>query len=78
VWIISALDLFFWQLPFSDNLNINDYPKLEKIMTIFFFFEKLYKNSSRLDSEEIDPFSVLSDLEKIVSYYDFSKIQEEA
>ncbi|NDY73083.1 hypothetical protein DO021_15480 [Desulfobacter hydrogenophilus] len=70
VWNISALDLCAWQLPLADTRNINDYQQLAKIMTIFFFFEKIYKNWFKLDSiNDVNPFDVVPGLNKILAYY---------
>jgi hypothetical protein len=72
VWSIASLDLFVWQMPSADFRDKNNYCELAKIMTIFFFFEKLYKNEFQL-SNQINPFDKLMNLDKIVSYYYFSK-----
>jgi len=72
VFDISYLDLFAWQLPNIDLRNKNDYKKIAKIMTIFFFIEKIYKKEYSL-SNDINPFDKIMNLDKIVSYYYFSK-----
>lgn len=73
VFNISSLDLFTWQLPNADTRNKNDYAKVAKIMTIFFFFEKIYKNESSL-SNGINPLDkVTMDISKILAYYNFTK-----
>jgi len=69
---ISSLDLFAWQLPNADLRNINNYKEIAKIMTIFFFIEKIYKNESCF-SNDTNPFNQIVDLDKIVSYYYFAK-----
>lgn len=56
----------------ADLRDKNNYCELSRIMTIFFFFEKLYKNEFQL-SNDINPFDKLMNLDKIVSYYYFSK-----
>lgn len=72
VWNIASLDLFAWQLPSADFRHKNNYLELAKIMTIFFFFEKLYKNESQL-SNNTNPIDEIFNLDKIISYYYFAK-----
>ncbi len=69
---ISSLDLFAWQLPNTGLRNKNNYKEIAKIMAIFFFIEKIYKNEYSL-SNEINPFDKIMNLDKIVSYYYFAK-----
>lgn len=72
VWNIASLDLFAWQLPSADLRHKNNYLELARIMTIFFFIEKLYKNKYEL-SNKTNPFDTIMNMDKIVSYYYFQK-----
>jgi len=71
VWNISALDLFSWQLPAADSRKIHRYKQIARIMVIFFFFEKIYKNASQLASgNETNPIDKIQELSKILAYHE--------
>lgn len=73
VFNIASLDLFAWQLPKADSRDKNDYQQLAKIITIFFFIEKLYKAEESLNND-VNPFDKISmELDKIFAYYDYAK-----
>jgi hypothetical protein len=72
VYNISHLDLFAWQLPNADPRKKNDYKTIAKIMTIFFFIEKIYKYGFGY-STNLNPFKKISALNNIISYYNYIK-----
>ena len=73
VFNISSLNLFAWQLPNADARNTNDYKQISKIMTIFFFMEKIHKRESSL-SNDINPLDIATmQLDKILAYYNYAK-----
>ena len=71
VFNIASLDLFTWQLPSADTRQKNDYKTVAKIMTIYFFIEKIYKSPTM--NNNVNPFNKIHDLNKIFSYYSFLK-----